>query len=197
MGSCLSHYRFPERNRAHLIGDVLNLHLPKLLRPYIRQTLQTYLMQIRQTDMFLMDSQGQKLRFDPDNCPPPPRGQGVQLCFKAISHHSTKANTPIPINTVDEFSLLFCREFLKTKALTICTADSSSLLNMVARASCFPPEVRRKAALVRDEVRNLWAHSNYDVWTKELYLHSLEVVINLIIELPNHHSLVKSINLLK
>ena len=147
--------------------------------------------------MFLMDSQGQKLRFDPDNSPPPPRGRGVQLCFKALPHHSTKANIPIPIHTVDEFSLLFCREFLKTKALTICTADSSTLLNIVSRASCFPPEVRRKAALVRDDVRNLWAHSNYDVWTRELYLHSLQAVVNLIRELPNHHSLVKRINLMK
>ena len=63
-----------------MISDLLNLDLPLLVKPYVRRRLQDQLDRIKGLDGFLYDSQGEKLRFDPENEPTPPRGQGVQLC---------------------------------------------------------------------------------------------------------------------
>ena len=70
---------------------------------------QVYLNQIQAPDGFLKDSQGELLRFEPNNQSAPPLGAGVQLCFKALPRHASRKNTPIPINNVDEFALLFYR----------------------------------------------------------------------------------------
>ena len=37
----------------------------------------------------MCDSQGKELRFDPDNKPAPPQGNGVQLCYRALPHYET------------------------------------------------------------------------------------------------------------
>ena len=71
--------------------------------------MQVYLNQIQAPDDYLKDSKGELLRFDPDNQPAPPEGAGVQLCFKALPRHASRKNTPIPINNVDEFAILFYR----------------------------------------------------------------------------------------
>ena len=66
-------------------------------------------------DGYLADSAGEQLRFDPDNQAAPPNCVGIQLCFKVLPHHSSRANTPVIIENVDEFALLFCREFVKRR----------------------------------------------------------------------------------
>ena len=124
-----------------------------------------------------------------------------ELCqpviFKALAHHNTRANTPVVIHNVDEFCLLFCREFVKSQQMTLATADSSSLLNMLARASSFPLAVREAAARVRDEVRNLWAHGNYQTWSWETYSRSLHILEDLVVLLPNHQDLARRIQHMK
>ena len=197
MGCLLSSTDLPESVRAHTIGDLLNLHLPPLLRPYIRATLQHHLDTLRGPDGFLLDSAGKELRFDPDNLPPPPRGPGIQLCFKSLPHHNQRANTPVTVDNTDQLALLYCREFVRTRGLTIGTADSSSLLNMLARASCFPSPVRVKAARVREEVRNLWAHGDHNIWTRDVFITSLSVLMELVVHIPNHQMVSKKINDLK
>ena len=193
MGCLLSSTELPESLRAHTIGDLLNLHLPPLLRPYIRAALQHHLATLRGPAGFLLDSAGKELRFDPDNLPPPPRGPGIQLCFKSLPHHNQRANTPVTVDNTDQLALLYCREFVRTKGLTIDTADSSSLLNMLSKASCFPPPVREAAARLRDEVRNLWAHGNYDIWTRDTFIASLNTLVELVIHIPNNKRLIKKI----
>ena len=102
----------------------------------------------------LADSRGKELKFDPDNEKTPPDGFGIQLTYKSLPLHTTKQNKPIPISDVDNFGRLYCPEFTKKVAhFKVSTADSSSLLNIVAKASCFPLEVRRLAAVIRDQVR--------------------------------------------
>ena len=60
----------------------------------------------------------------------------------------------MPIYDVHNFARLYCPEFTKKVVdFKVSTADSSSLLNIVAKASCFPREVRRLAAVIRDQVR--------------------------------------------
>ena len=98
---------------------------------------------------------------------------------------------------MDEFCLLFCREFVKSQQLTLATADSSSLLNLLTRASCFPRAVREAAARVRDEVRNLWAHGNYETWSWETYSRSLDILEELVVLLPNHQDLANRIQHMK
>ena len=91
------------------------------------------------------------------------------------------------MNTLDEFARLYCQEFLKNKEFHLATADSSSLLNILARASCFPEELRQKAGKVRDEVRNFWAHHDYTVWTEAEYRKTLETVMDLVNSIPTNH----------
>ena len=88
----------------------------------------------------------------------------------------------------------YFREFNKTKNLTIETADSGTLLNVLARASCFPDSVRKTAARVKDEVRNSWAHGRYHMWTRETYTGALGIVLDLVTELPDHQETVETIN---
>ena len=112
----------------------------------------------------LADSSGRELRFDPDNEKAPPHGAGVQLTYKALVNHEAelqkllqhqeKKNRPIPVNDVDNFSRLFCPEYTKkVKDFKVSTADSSSILTIVAKASCFPSDVGKLAAKIRDKVR--------------------------------------------
>ena len=197
MGSNLSRRRFPERHRAHMVCDLLNLHLPTLAKPYIRKMLQDHLDRIRGPDGFLYDSQGEKLRFDPENQAAPPRGEGVQLCYKALPDHATRANSPVAIQGVDQLARLYCREFMRNQAVTLATMDSSSLLNILTKASCFPGPVRRAAARVRDDVRNRWAHDPYEAWTWEAYSRALDIVADLVILLPEHDWLVERVAALK
>ena len=187
----------PERRRVHTVGDLLNFYLPPVVRPYIRKTLQDYLDKTRGPDGFLIDSRGEKLRFDPDNEPTPPDSCGIQLSFKSLPQHDTQANTPVVINSVDEMAMLYCREFVKKKAITIETADSSSLLNILARASCFPPGVRQSAGRARDDVRNLWAHGIYEVWSAETFNESLDILLDLVVKLPGHRELAARITCIK
>ena len=194
MGCSLSKSDLSESWRAHSIGDLLNLHLPPVIRPFIRVTLQGHLNTLQGPDGLLISSSGEKLRFDPDNILPPPGGIGVQLSFKSLPHHNTRANTPVVVHNVDELALLYCREFVKTKCLTIGTADSSSLLNMLAKASCFPPPIREAATRVRDEVRNLWAHGNYHIWTRDNFIASLNILVKLVILIPNNKRFIKQID---
>ena len=111
----------------------------------------------------LADSRGQELRFDPDNEKAPPHGAGVQLTYKALANHEAelqklppnkeKKNRPIPVNDVDNFARLFCLEYTKkNKNFKVSTADSSSILNIVAKASCFTSDVRTLAVKIRDNV---------------------------------------------
>ena len=174
---CLSRRRFPERHRAHMVCDLFNLHLPSLAKPYIRRMLQDHL--------------GEKLRFDPENQAAPPRGEGVQLCYKALPDHATRANSPVAIQGVDQLARLYCREFMRNQAVTLATMDSSSLLNILTKASCFPGPVRRAAARVRDDVRNRWAHDPYEAWTREAYTRALDIVADLVVLLPEHSWLVE------
>ena len=194
MGCLLSTRCSNERHRKHTIGDLLDEDFASLVRPYILATLQSYFTTLQGQDGFLLDSRGERLRFDPDNQPTPPQGRGVQLSFKTLPHHGTRANTPVPVYGVDQFALLFCREFLKTKSVKIETADSSSLLNVLVRASCFPPAVRAAAAAVRDEVRNQWAHTSRGTWTWETFNGCLDIIMDLVIQLPKSRSLVQKIN---
>ena len=197
MGCLCSTRRSPERLRKHTIGDLLDEDLASLMAPYIRQALKAHLETLQGPGGFLVDSTGALLRFDPDNEPAPPRGSGVQLCFKALPQHHTRANSPVPVHGVDQFASLFCREFVKTKALKIETADSSSLLNILTRASCFPLPVREAAGAVRDEVRNLWAHTARGTWTRQTFNRCLDVIMELVILLPDHRVLAKKIILKK
>ena len=84
MGSQNSVNNFPERQRVHEIGDVLNYYLPILARPYIHQILKGHLDMVLGPNGYLVDSRGDLLRFDPDNQPTPPNGRGIQLCFKVL-----------------------------------------------------------------------------------------------------------------
>ena len=115
-------------------------------------------------DNCLADSRGRELRFDPDNEKAPPHGSGIQLTYKALANHDAelqkllqhqeKKNRPIPVDDVDNFARLFCAEYTKrVKDFKVSTADSSSILNIVAKASCFPSDVRQLAAKMRDKVR--------------------------------------------
>ena len=194
---CIRANKTSERWRKHTIGDLLDEDLASLIAPYIRQTLKTYLETLQGPGGFLIDTRGALLRFDPDNAPASPRGAGVQLCFKALPQHNTRANTPVPVHGVDQFALLFCREFVKTKDLRIETADSSSLLNILTRASCFPLHVREAAGAVRDEVRNLWAHTARGTWTRQTFDRCLDVIMDLVILLPDHMILAEKIILKK
>ena len=112
----------------------------------------------------LADSRGQELRFDPDNKKAPHHGAGVQLTYRALANHEAelqkllqhqeKKNRPIPVDDVDNFARLFCAEYTKkVKDFKVSTADSSSILNIVAKASCFPSDVRKLASKIRDQVR--------------------------------------------
>ena len=105
------------------------------------------------------------MRFDPDNEKAPPRGAGVQLTYKALANHEAelqkllqhqeKKNRPIPVNDVDNFARLFCAEYTrKVQDFKVSTADSSSMLNIVAKASCFPSDVRKLASKIREKVRS-------------------------------------------
>ena len=71
-----------------------------------------------------------------------------------LSATEAKKNRPIPVLDVDTFGRLYCPEYTK-KVLNfrISTADSSSLLNIIAKAACFPAHVRQLAADIRDKVR--------------------------------------------
>ena len=71
-----------------------------------------------------------------------------------LSATEAKKNRPIPVWDVDNFGRLYCPEYTK-KVLhfRISMADSSSLLNIIAKATCFPPHVRHLAAKIRDKVR--------------------------------------------
>ena len=109
MGCILSKSDNSESWRVHSIGDLLNLHLPPVIRPYIRVTLQGHLNTLQGPDGLLISSSGEKLRFDPENIPPPPCGIGVQLSFKSLPHHNTRANTPVVVHNVDQLALLYCR----------------------------------------------------------------------------------------
>ena len=184
---CLEHISStPERRRAINIMDILNVHLPLLMRTYIRTELEAHFLSLPTTaEGMLADSSGNPLRFDPDNEPPSPLGNGVPYCFKALPHHSDRKNTPTIVNNTDELARTYCQEFWKTKTFTIATADSSSLLNILSRASCFSGEVQKKAAGVR-EVRNQWAHHDYTVWTQTEYKDALDTIMELVSELPDN-----------
>ena len=80
------------------------------------------------------------------------QGRGVQLSYKSLPHHTTRANLPVTVNSVDELAALYAQQFQRSASFTISTADSSSLLNILAKASCFPQDIRQAAARVRDQV---------------------------------------------
>ena len=80
MGSIISRNDFPEMLRARNMCDILMHFLPEFLKPYILHNLHLHLCQMRAPDMFLLDSRGERLRFDPDNEPAPPQAQ----CFRTF-----------------------------------------------------------------------------------------------------------------
>ena len=183
----------PERRRAIKIMDILNVHLPSLMRTYIRTKLEAHFHSLPTTaEGMLADSSGNPLRFDPDNEPPSPLGNGVPYCFKALPHHSDRKNTPAIVNNTDELARMYCQEFWKTKIFTISTADSSSLLNILSKASCFSGQVQKAAAGVR-EVRNHWAHHDYTVWTQTEYKDALDTIMDLVSELPDNQCAAREI----
>ena len=146
----------------------------------------------------LADTQGIPLRFDPDNHPAPPRGNGFQLNYRALPQYEeavkdrqalvqllpkriqaqmpapVKAllegkNQPIPITNEHQVSYLYLQEYYKKQSpCDIQTLDAGAILNILAKASLSSQDTREQAAKVRDMVRNKWAHAVLKDWTDSM-----------------------------
>eukprot|EP00092_Neocalanus_flemingeri_P032708 GFUD01035577.1.p1 GENE.GFUD01035577.1~~GFUD01035577.1.p1 ORF type:complete len:206 (-),score=46.04 GFUD01035577.1:100-717(-) len=195
-----------DQERWISVGCALNVTLNVALQEYAEPLLEQYLNSIpriiNQTGFNnCLASQNsidpKPLRFDPDNEKPPPAGNGVQLCYRALLLHEAelkklpateeKKNRPIPIDNVDEFARLYCAEYTKKNTdFKIGTADSSSMLNILAKASCFPDPVRTLAIHIRDKVRNSWAHAVIALWDDAKFNSAFSDMENLAqLALPN------------
>ena len=93
----------------------------------------------------LSDSKGEPLRFTPENQPTPPRGDGTQLCYRALPHyeatvkkrskdHREKSLKPPKEIPCDSVAVCQCQCRIKNckmcKLLRERTSQSQSRMNM-------------------------------------------------------------------
>ena len=168
----------------------------------------------------LSDAKGEPLRFDPENHPAPPQGDGVQLCYRALPNYEKTVlqrkkklqlsgqqmtpaqtsllqgkNQAIVITTVDELAHLYLQEFYnKRTQCDISELDIGAILNIFAKASCFPVNIKKQASKVRDDVRNKWAHAVIQDWTSTKMKDSFSELTKLAQMLPGSGGLLKELN---
>ncbi len=63
--------------------------------------------------------------------------------------------------------------------------EASAALNILSKAKCFTRVEQCKAHLVRIDVRNPWAHCNFNRWDIEQYMHSFSAMEMLVKSLDN------------
>ena len=123
-----------------------------------------------------------------------PAIKDVQLCYKALPHHQTfcqkrmsklsrqrsknqsslkqffrDENQPIPIKNEHELAYLFLEEAYNNLggSCAISKLNMGAILTVLSKAPCFHRDLREKASLVKEKVRNNWLCSNKEAWTSE------------------------------
>ncbi|CAC5372905.1 unnamed protein product [Mytilus coruscus] len=80
-----------------------------------------------------------------------------------------------------EFSKLFLKTFMAQYTALDDTCDLSALLGIILSIDKFPQTVRNVASKVRSDVRNPWAHCNFDEWDSLKYQTAFKLLNQLVI----------------
>ncbi|XP_063405090.1 uncharacterized protein LOC134688362 [Mytilus trossulus] len=84
-----------------------------------------------------------------------------------------------------EFSKLFMKTYMAQYSAFDQTCDLSALLSLIVKIDKFPQPARNVATTLRSDVRNSWAHCNFDEWDTLKYQTSFQLM----------HQLIKCLNL--
>ncbi|XP_076079299.1 uncharacterized protein LOC143049581 [Mytilus galloprovincialis] len=119
-----------------------------------------------------------------------------QLNYEAINkNHSIArigrkpdiANYDYKVGNHVEFSKLFMQTYMAHYTAFDETCDLSALLSLIVSIDTFPQPVKNVAMKLRSDVRNPWAHCNFDEWDTIRYQTSFQLM----------HQLIKCLNLNK
>eukprot|EP00092_Neocalanus_flemingeri_P015041 GFUD01016245.1.p1 GENE.GFUD01016245.1~~GFUD01016245.1.p1 ORF type:complete len:913 (+),score=201.86 GFUD01016245.1:85-2823(+) len=217
------------------VGNGLNT-INRFLQKYVQMEIKTHFQNLPRISGpahafigCLADSNGEPLRFDPENHPTPPQGDGVQLCYRALPHYEDAVkdrtekieeqikqnqpqlspsqiklklmerlpgkNQPTPIIDEHELAHLYLQEYYKRQSnCNISNLDASAILNILSKASCFPGNVRKQAAHVRDTIRNSWAHCKIEDWVQNQMDIAFAEMEKLAQMMPNNEDLLKELD---
>ena len=146
-----------------VVGVALNNVLIPALKPYVEQRLETYYQELVHDGI------------DRENS---------KVTSKQINLFEKK---PVRnISNVNEFVKLYLKNFMAEHFTGISDerTDSSVILNLLGRVPCFTKDERKFSNLVRDKVRNEWAHCHMKSWTEEKFLESFQLMERLSNFLP-------------
>ena len=158
----------------------------------------------------LADTTGAPLKLDPNN-----RKDGAKLNFLALPHFKEEnkildpqrqakfrnlpkerkqnlealikgKNQPVPINDEHELSYLYLAEYYnKHSVCSLPSLDPSALLNILVKCSTFHKDIQAQAGVVRDAVRNQWAHACIPEWNDNKTNDAFSQMKKLALLMPN------------
>ena len=103
-------------------------------------------------------------------------------------------NIPIPIKDENELAHLYLQEFYnKQPSCNILNLDAGAILNILSKAECFPDNIRKQAARVRDEVRNKWAHAIVNDWTSTKLTDAFHEMTTFVKMLPTNAGVIQEL----
>ena len=106
--------------------------------------------------------------------------------YKSLMFNQGKqrANFTFNISDHNELGRLYLLPHMaKYTAIDDDTCDSSALLNIIEKASCFSTTAKAAAKNVREKVRNQWGHPKMREWTEDKLSESFKLLIKLAQEL--------------
>ncbi|CAG2199184.1 unnamed protein product [Mytilus edulis] len=122
-----------------------------------------------------------------------PKGR-TRLNYEVINNNRTKprvhkkpdvANFDYKVGNHVQFSKLFMKTFMAQYSAFDDTCDLSALLSLISSIDTFPQPVKKVAMQLRSDVRNPWAHCNFNEWDTISYQRSFQVL----------HQLIKCLNI--
>ena len=72
--------------------------------------------------------------------------------------------------------------------------DASAILNILSKAECFPDSIKKQSVIVRDNVRNKWAHAILSDWTVYKLNNAFLELVTLAKLMPNNAELLAELD---
>ncbi|XP_053388695.1 uncharacterized protein LOC128551805, partial [Mercenaria mercenaria] len=170
-----------DQKRWLIIGICLHSIIVPALRKYVPPILRTLYASLKTSDSIDSQTFRNYLRHY--------RPTHKELNYEAINGNGTvpKVKGTIDLQKYDfgvqncvDLSKLFLQTHMAHYTGFDDTCDTSALLALIINIDMFPQALRTASEAVRDDVRNLWAHCNFNEWDNPRYQNSFLLMEHLI-----------------